>query len=274
MALLVGTAGIPSSARVNSSVAGIERIKELGLGCMEVQFVRGVHMREPMALEVRRAAIKCGVALTAHGPYYINLNAQTKANLEKSKKWVLDSCRIGNVAGVKSVAFHPGSYHQQDPLKVYNNIRDALKDVVKVLKDENIKTTPSPEVGGKAAAFGNLKELVNLASDVEGVGFCIDFAHLHARTNGKYNTKAEFDGVFEHVEKVLGKQALKDLHMHLSGIEYTEKGEKHHLFLKESDLNYIDLIQSFKDFKIGGVITCESPDPQKDALFIQELLKD
>ena len=44
--LLFGTGGIPHSSRTNSTIDGIERIAELGLGCMEIEFVQGVRMGE------------------------------------------------------------------------------------------------------------------------------------------------------------------------------------------------------------------------------------
>ena len=40
--LLFGTGGAPHSTKTKSTMDGIERIAELGLGCMEVEFVQGV----------------------------------------------------------------------------------------------------------------------------------------------------------------------------------------------------------------------------------------
>ncbi len=42
--LLFGTGGTPLSAAARSTVDGIKRIAELGLGCMEIEFVRGGKM--------------------------------------------------------------------------------------------------------------------------------------------------------------------------------------------------------------------------------------
>ena len=39
--LLFGTAGIPRSTKIKSTQSGIERIAELRLGGMEMEFVRG-----------------------------------------------------------------------------------------------------------------------------------------------------------------------------------------------------------------------------------------
>ena len=76
--LLFGTAGAPLSSISKSTESGIERVAELGFGCLEVQFVRGVKMNEGMARQVGDVAKKCAVRLTAHAPYFINLNAHEK----------------------------------------------------------------------------------------------------------------------------------------------------------------------------------------------------
>ncbi len=47
--LLFGTAGIPRSTLPKNTVAGIRRIAELGLDCMELEFVEGVYLNEAEA---------------------------------------------------------------------------------------------------------------------------------------------------------------------------------------------------------------------------------
>ena len=99
---------------------------------------------------------------------------------------------------------------------------------------------------------------------------CIDFSHLHARSGGKNNSLEEFHENLSLVENKLGKKALNELHMHLSGIEYSDKGERKHLILKESDMNYKDLLQVLKDFKVKGWLICESPNLETDALILKK----
>jgi len=99
---------------------------------------------------------------------------------------------------------------------------------------------------------------------------CIDFSHLHARSNGKYNTYEEFRGILERSEKVLGKSFLKNMHCHVSGIAYSEKGEQKHLILKESDFNYKELLRALKEFNCAGVVVCESPNIETDALLLKK----
>ena len=99
---------------------------------------------------------------------------------------------------------------------------------------------------------------------------CVDFAHFHARTNGKYNTYEEFAGILEKIEKALGKKGLENMHIHITGIAYGPKGEKNHLNLEESDLKYTELLKALKDFKVKGVVVCESPNIEGDALLMKK----
>ena len=69
--------------------------------------------------------------------------------------------------------------------------------------------------------------------------------------------------------KALGKSSLKRLHCHLSGIEYSEKGEKNHLMLAESDFDLKGLVKALREYGCGGRIVCESPEMDVDALRIK-----
>ncbi|MCC6057402.1 MAG: hypothetical protein LM568_00600 [Desulfurococcaceae archaeon] len=99
---------------------------------------------------------------------------------------------------------------------------------------------------------------------------CIDFAHLHVRTNGKYNTYEEFRQVSELIEKRLGREVLDNMHIYFSGIEYNEKGEVKHLNLKELDFNYRDHAKVLKEFKVKGIMISESPNLEEDALLLKQ----
>ena len=269
--LLFGTAGVPISTKKHSTVEGIKRVKELGLGCMELEFVRGVKMGESTAKEVREVMKKQGIALTCHAPYYVNLNSPEKAKLEASKKRVIHSAKIASLCGAHSVTFHPAYYMKGEPEEVYKKVKKELEEVMAELKKEKIMIDVRPETTGKPTAFGTVEEIVRLSKDIKGVLPCIDFAHLHARTNGKMNSYDEFYGVLEQIEKGLGKRAIENMHIHVSGIEYSEKGERHHLILKMSDLKYKELIGAWKDFGIKGCVISESPNIEGDALLMQKI---
>ncbi|MBZ3935479.1 TIM barrel protein [Methanimicrococcus blatticola] len=267
--LLFGTAGVPVSSKGRSTIDGIGRVRELGLDCMELEFVQGVRMGEKTAEEVNAAAARSDVALSVHGPYYINLNAAEQEKLDASVQRIYDSARIGNICSATNIVFHPAFYLKDDHKIVYDRVLNLLKSLAKRLEDENIPVTLRPETTGKATQFGDIDELLSISAEIDGVLPCIDFSHVHAR-DGKHNTYEEFKEIFEKIEKTLGKEGLKTMHCHISGIEYSAKGERNHLILEESDMNYKDLMKVFKEFKACGTIICESPNIEDDALLMKK----
>jgi len=269
--LLFGTAGIPISSKGNPTADGIAAVKKLGLGAMELEFVRSVNISREKAPEVKKSAQENKIILTCHAPYYINLNSLEKAKLKASIYRILNSARIANLCGAWSVCFHPGFYQKSTKEEAFNRVKQSLKELIQKLKDENNNIWIRPETTGKESQFGNLDEILELSREFGNVMPCIDFAHFHARTNGRYNSYKEFSGILEKVEKKLGKKGLENMHIHITGIAYGEKGEKHHLNLEESDLKYKELIKALKDFKVKGVAISESPNIEKDALLVKNI---
>jgi deoxyribonuclease-4 len=267
--LLFGTAGTPVCLKERSSLAGVAKVRELGLDCMELEFVRGVRMKPELAEKVGGLAKEKNVVLTAHAPYYVNLNSLDLQKKKDSVRRILETARVAHVAGAYSITFHAAYFMGQDPVKVYGVVRDEIKKIVATLQDEGISLWVRPETTGKMTQVGSLAETIKLSQDIEQVMPCIDFAHLHART-GKMNSFSEFCDILAEVEKGLGKKALQEMHIHMSGIEYSLKGERKHLVLKESDFNYKDLMKAFKEFKLRGVVICESPNIEQDALLMQK----
>jgi len=267
--LLFGTAGTPRGSLKGTSVSGIERIREVGLGCMELEFVRGVKMGEKSARSVLEKADVLDVALSVHAPYYINLNSAEPEKIDASIGRIHAAARIGSMCGARNIVFHPAYYHDDEPEKVHQRVFSLLKKLTSQLQDEDIPVILRPETTGKPTQFGSLAETLRLSSEIEGVLPCIDFAHLHARSNGAENSYEEFSRTLAKVEETLGKGALYDMHMHVSGIEYGEKGERNHLNLDVSDLDYQALLQALKDFGVKGLLICESPDNEGDALLLK-----
>ena len=270
--LLFGTAGIPHSSETKTTIDGIKRIAEQGLGCMEIELVQGVRMGEAGARLVAETAQREGIKLSAHGPYYINLNAREPEKIVASQERILQTARIGAICGAQSIVFHAAFYLGDPPEKAYQAVKKALAEILKQLKRENNRVWIRPEVMGKPSQFGTIEELLNLCTELEGVNICMDFAHWHAR-NRESNSYPEFASILEQIKQGLGDQALKDMHIHVSGIAYGKKGEQKHLNLKDSDLHYIELLQALKDYGAKGLVICESPNLEEDALLLQESYK-
>ncbi len=267
--LLFGTGGVPLSTKGKSTADGVRRIKELGLDSMEIEFVYGVKMGEATAREVAGIATEMGVALSAHGPYYINLNARTADKVKGSQEMVLQTARIGALCGARSIVFHPAFTMGDTPEKTYRAVAKALGEVLVMLKAESNPVWVRPEVMGRASEFGSLAEVIAIAKELgRPVLPGVDFAHMHAYE--KVSTYDDFVGVLHKIEEGLGRTALDNMHIHCSGIKYGAKGEIAHLNLKESDLNWQELLQALHDVDAKGLVICESPNREEDALLLKE----
>lgn len=272
---LFGTVGSPISTPRNpgGTVGGIAQTARLRLGALELAWVQSVRVSEAKCAEIRAAAERSRIALSVHAPYFINLNAG-KDEWPKGRKRLMDAAYYGNLAGATDIVFHPGSYFGQAPAEVMQIALPRLSACVAELRAAGNPVILRPETMGKSAMLGSLEDTLELAARIPGILPCIDFAHLHARPgDGSANSYPEWRAMLEQVDQRLGPTALRTLHIHLSGIAYGPKGEKHHLPLAEADLRYRDLLRALRDAGASGRILCESPIMEKDAQRLQRAWK-
>jgi deoxyribonuclease-4 len=268
--LLFGTAGVPLSTPAASTLAAIEHIKKLRLDCLEVEFVRGVRMGSDTAREIGQRAASLGISLSVHAPYYINLNSPEPGKRLASQERLTASARLARLLGAKSVVFHCGYYGHDTQEKAFDNIRAGLDDVLSIARAEKNPVILRPETMGKTSQFGSLDEILLLCRGADGLLPCLDFSHLHARGPGE-NSYRYFLKVLRKVEKKLGRSAIENIHVHISGVLYGEKGEIKHLDLKKSDLNFDSWVQVMNDLGVAGSVICESPNLEKDALMLKNM---
>jgi len=210
---------------VSDAVSTLEHYHKLGLKACEIAFTYGVYIKDKKdAEEIGKVAKKLGISLSIHAPYWINLNSFDKEKLEKSKERILECLKVGTWLGAKLVVFHPGFYGSMDKEQTYENIKNQIMEIHKIRMKKNYSPKLAPETTGKINVFGSIDEIANLTKET-GCEFCIDFAHILAR---------EKSYEFERVRKVFSKH--KNWHVHFSGIEFSDKGERRHKTTSEKEL--------------------------------------
>lgn len=242
-------------------------LKEMNLDGMELEFVHGVRMSDDNRIFVKEMAKN--FVITAHGPFYINLNSKEEEKIEASVQRIIDTAAVAAQAGAFSITYHAAFYMGVDKETVFEQVKTQTKRIIDILENEKIKVWVRPETTGKATQWGDIDEIINLSKEFEQVLPCVDFSHLHARSAGEYNTYDEFSKVLEKMGNNIGQYALENFHGHLAGIEYTAKGEKQHLNLENSDMNYKDLIKVMKEFGVKGALVCESPNIEDDCKLLK-----
>ena len=242
----------------------------MNLDGMEVEFVHGVRMSDDTRAFLNNLQKEKGFILTAHAPFYVNLNSKEEEKVEASVQRIIETAKAAHDFNGYSITYHAAFYMGSDAETAYNQVKTQTQKILTTLNENNIKVWIRPETTGKASQWGDYEEIIRLSKEFDQVLPCIDFSHIHARTAGEYNTYDEFCKVLDRIGTELGEFALNNFHAHLAGIEYTKKGEKCHLNLEDSDMNYKDLLKALKEFGVKGALVCESPNIETDA----KLLKD
>jgi deoxyribonuclease-4 len=229
--------------------------------------VRSVTVTDKNKDVILQARQENDLYLSAHGSYYINLNADDNdTQLQSIERIRLAAEALASIRG-KSLIFHPGYYLKNSKEDTYRTIKKNLSRLPRIGIDYRLETT------GKGSQFGAVKELVSLCREVDSCKLCIDFSHIHARNNGGLRTYDDFAEILQYVSSELGISALENLHMHMGGIQYSAKGERNHLPLRESDFNYRACLKALKDFDVRGCVIAEGPLVERDALLLKNTYK-
>ncbi len=253
---------------VSEAIKNLEEYHKLGLRACEIAFTYGAYIKtKPEAEEIARAAKKLEISLSIHAPYWINLNSADSKKVEQSKQRILKSLEVGTWLGAKRVVFHPGYYgtmsrQKAEPLanssklgqikeETYENIKREIIDLQKTRKEKKYTPELAPETTGKVNVFGSVDETARLVRDTQ-CSFCIDFAHILAR---------EKEYRFKETLAKLGKE--KEIHIHFSGIDYGDKGEKNHK--KTGKEEWKQLLEALPKEKEITIIN-EAPTPIQDSV--------
>jgi deoxyribonuclease-4 len=243
---------------VKEAIVNLESYAKQGLRACEIAFTYGIYLNEEDAEKIGKTAKRLDIKLSIHAPYWINLNSPEKYKIEQSKRRILDCCKIGNVLHEDCViVFHPGFYGGADKERSYAHIKNAILDIQAEIRKNKWKVRIAPETTGKINVFGSIEEILKLVEET-GCFFCVDFAHLYARSGGKMEYKEMYEK-FKHFEK---------LHCHFSGIEFGDKGERSHKLTSDEEIrNLLKVLPKSKDITIIN----ESPAPFADAVKMMKL---
>jgi deoxyribonuclease-4 len=240
---------------------------------MEVEFVYGVKMGEQTAKDVGKAAKENDVSLSCHAPYWINCCALETVKLARSVHNIVDSAKAMHAMGGRIAVFHPGFYMGRGSAECLKLVKETMLQAVEKLHSMGIRDVIlGMELTGKGSQFGNIDEICQLAAEIPQSAPVIDFAHHHARNNGKIKKAEDYLELFEKMEKALGRKAVENFHSHFSEIEYTAKGERRHLELGTTNEPPFKLLaQVCVENGYDGTIICETPLLDQDALKMQRI---
>jgi len=262
----IGQAGIPLSCKGRTNKDGLVYTKQvLGLNAMEVQFVRGLYvMEDEEAQFMKEYSTENDIELHVHAPYYINL-AGSPDEISLSFEKIINSAKLADKMGAKTVVVHPGYYGDLSEKKALKKITKNISKIQSSFKKQKIKVQLGIETMGKQKVFGSLDEVFEVCKKVKGVIPAIGLGHIHARTNGGLKKQEDFEEIF----KKLKPLRLKNYLIHVTGVLYENGNEYYHVPLKKGDMPLAPLIEVILDNRYNVTFISESPLLEHDAVYIR-----
>lgn len=274
-----GPAGTPWAFKeLKQPITELPRfIHEEGLDAMEYEAVRWgqvPQIRRENAEKLGANARAHDVWLSMHGSYFISLQSK-KDVAEASKRRLIACATAARWMGAHVVVFHPGFYMGHGAKEVLQRSISIVRDIVKEMQIQGISVTLGLETMGRRLQFGSLDEVLTICEQVDQTAPVVDWAHIHARSQGGLVTKADFVRVIDQIEKRLGRETAENLHCHFSRMEFSIHGEKRHHVLAETRYgpDFRILAQVVVELGLKPVFICESPLIDVDAQKMQDILQ-
>lgn len=246
------------------------------LDAFELPFGRGVRLSPETAQAIAAAARENKISLSAHAPYYVNLANPDRAMADKSVGYILETARILDRMGGERVVVHVGSPKHLSRETAMDLCAQRLLSVREALIDEGMgEVRLCLETMGRPSVLGSLEEILFLVKLDDSFLPCIDFAHLHALTQGLMNSESAFEATLDIIEEALGLERARLMHMHFSKIEFGKKGEIRHRTFAETDFgpDFDHLAPLLVKRGYQGALICESQGTMaEDAAHIRQTL--
>jgi deoxyribonuclease-4 len=255
--LRFGPARIPSR---ESPEAAIEALLERGYDACEIDFESGFWMDYPWAERLGQLAREHDVALSVHAPLF-GFMGHVEASGRKfaSAVGALDrSAGIAAASGAAPVVFHPGFLLERTREAALDAVVEQLAGLRERLEGKGRAVPFGVEVMGRVRDLGSLDDVIEISRRTGWVRPVLDFAHLHATSDGAYVESEPFAAALEATDAVLGPDV--PFHIHFSDIAFANRNETKHLPYGEGTLRAEPLGEALRAFERPATVISESPD--------------
>jgi deoxyribonuclease-4 len=211
------------------------------------------------ATEIGEACAAAGIALSLHAPI-----AGFMGHAERGRKLnmafgMLDhSAGIAKAAGCEVVVFHPGFLLGRTREDALDAVVEQLGELRARLEKKDRLVPFGVEVMGRVRDLGSLDDVCEIAARVDFVQPVLDFAHLHATSDGAYTDVDAFAAALEQADAVM--QPGLPFHIHFSDIAYANRNETRHLPYGDGTLRAEPLRDALARFERPATVISESPD--------------
>jgi deoxyribonuclease-4 len=251
-----GPARVPSR---ESPEQAIELLQERGYSACEIDFESGFWMDYPWAERFGKLAADADIVLSVHAPI-----AGFMGHVERDKKQrmavgMLDhSAGVARSCGAELVVFHPGFLLGREREAAIAAVVEQLAELRERLEQKGRAVSFGVEIMGRVNELGTADDIFAISRQLGWVRPVLDFAHLHATSDGAFTDLDRFAEVLEGADELLEPEA--PFHVHFSDVAYANRNETKHLAYGEGTLRAEPLAEALARFDRPATVITESPD--------------
>src|SRR6187551_1496785 len=253
--LRFGPARVPDR---DSPEAAVERLLERGCSACEIDFESGFWLDYPLAERLGEAARAHDVALSLHAPLFAFPGHPDERKAKQALGALDRTAGIATACGAEVVVIHPGFWLGRDRQQTLDDVVVWLEGLRERLEAKNRAVPFGVEVMGRVSELGSIDDVLELSSRVSWLRPVIDFAHMHATSDGAFTHAEAFADVLEAADAVLEPGA--PFHIHFSDIAYANRNETKHLPYGEGTLRAEPLRDALARFERPATVISEAPD--------------
>lgn len=238
----------------------VEILLERGYSACEIDFESGFWMDYPFAEKLGELARANDIALSVHAPLF-GFMGHLEASGRKftSAVGALDrSAGIVAASGAGLVVFHPGFLLGRSREDAIDAVVEQLGTLRERLEGKDRAVPFGIEVMGRVRDLGSVDDVVEISRRVDWVRPVLDFAHMHATSDGSFLDATPFTEALVLVDDAL--EAGAPFHIHFSDIAFANRNETKHLPYGEGTLRAEPLRDALESFDRPATVISESPD--------------
>ena len=257
-----GPARVPSRS---SPEEAIDLLLSAGYTACEIDFEGGFWMGYEWAERFGALARQTGIALSVHAPI-----AAFVGHAERGKKLnmavgMLDhSAGIAASCGAEPVVFHPGFLLGREREDAIDSVCQQLGELRERLERKGRAVPFGIEVMGRVRELGTVADVIEISRRCGWVRPVLDFAHMHATSDGAFTTTTAFGDALAGADSV--QEDGTPFHIHFSDIAFANRNETKHLPYGEGTLRADPLGEALAGFQRPATVIGESPDEASNQL--------
>jgi bifunctional non-homologous end joining protein LigD len=242
----------------------LDLLSEAGHRALELPFTDGFPWKERRCEAFGALAAARDIRLSVHAPYFAGLTLPDDERGRQAVFAIEHTMKLGKWLGAPVIVAHPGSTYDEDPAVLMDRIRSRIEIIAP--KVEGLGVGLGLETAGKRSQFGSLGDIAQLATEYHFVRPVVDWAHIHAMSNGGLLSKEAFAAVLSFVRETFPGWMVHPLQVQFSDNQFGAAGEIRHVPYGEGTLRVGPLVEAVEDMEMSMVIISEARDARSHRL--------